>query len=107
VESGILNSDEAERHPQRHILTAALGAGGEVVADSPETPVTLESGDTLILCTDGLWGLVQEPEILKVVEEHEAAAACSELVKMARERGGPDNITVQILRLSANGSSCH
>jgi PPM family protein phosphatase len=107
VESGILNSEEAERHPQRHILTAALGAGAEVVAESPETPVTLEIGDTLILCTDGLWGLVQEPEILKVVEEHEAAAACSELVKMARERGGPDNITVQILRLSANGSSSH
>lgn len=107
VESGILNSEEAERHPQRHILTAALGAGGEVIADSPASPVALEIGDTLLLCTDGLWGLVHEPEILKVVEEHEAAGACSELVKMARERGGPDNITVQILRLSANGSSRH
>ena len=107
VESGILNSEEAERHPQRHILTAALGAGGEVIADSPASPVALEIGDTLLLCTDGLWGLVHEPEILKVVEEHEAADACSELVKMARERGGPDNITVQILRLSANGSSRH
>jgi protein phosphatase len=105
VESGILNSEEAEHHPQRHILTAALGAGGEVVADSPETPVTLEDGDTLVLCTDGLWGLVPEPEILKVVDEHEASAACAELVKIARQRGGPDNITVQILRLSANGSS--
>jgi PPM family protein phosphatase len=105
VESGILNSDEAENHPQRHILTAALGAGGEVIADSPETPVTLEGGDTLVLCTDGLWGLVHEPEILKVVDEHEASAACAELVKIARDRGGPDNITVQILRLPANGSS--
>ena len=107
VESGILNSEEAERHPQRHILTAALGAGGEVVADSPATPVPLEGGDTLVLCTDGLWGLVHEHEILKVVDEHKASTACSELVKMARERGGPDNITVQILRLSANGNSPH
>jgi serine/threonine protein phosphatase PrpC len=107
VESGVLNSDEAERHPQRHILTAALGAGGEVTADSPDTPVTLQSGDVLVLCTDGLWGLVHEPEILKIVAGHKASAACAELVKMARERGGPDNITVQILRLPANGSSSY
>lgn len=107
VESGVLNSDEAERHPQRHILTAALGAGGEIVADSPSTPVALETGDALVLCTDGLWGLVHEPEILKAVSGHEASSACAELVKLARERGGPDNITVQILRLSANGSALH
>ncbi len=107
VESGVLNSDEAERHPQRHILTAALGAGGEVVADSPDTPVALQSGDALVLCTDGLWGLVHEPEILNVVAARQASAACAELVKMARERGGPDNITVQILRLPTNGSSVY
>jgi protein phosphatase len=107
VESGVLNPEEAEHHPQRHILTAALGAGGEIVADSPSDPMTLQHGDALVLCTDGLWGLVHEPEILKVVGAREASAACAELVKMARERGGPDNITVQILRLSANGSSRH
>jgi len=107
VESGVLNSDEAERHPQRHILTAALGAGGEIVADSPSDPMTLQEGDALVLCTDGLWGQVHEPEILQVVAAKQASAACAELVKMARERGGPDNITVQILRLSANGSSAH
>lgn len=107
VESGVLNSDEAENHPQRHILTAALGAGGEIIADSPDSPMTLENGDALVLCTDGLWGLVHEPEILKAVAGHEASAACAELVKMARERGGPDNITVQILRLPGNGSAPH
>ena len=104
VESGVLNSDEAERHPQRHILTAALGAGGEVSAESPVSPVVLENGDVLVLCTDGLWGLVHEDEILKIVGELDTATACNELVRMARERGGPDNITVQILRLSSNGS---
>jgi PPM family protein phosphatase len=107
VESGVLRSDEAEHHPQRHILTAALGAGGEVEADAPISPVVLENGDVLVLCTDGLWGLVQEPEILQVVTQHDASTACAELVKMARERGGPDNITLQILRLSANGSPRH
>jgi PPM family protein phosphatase len=107
VESGVLRSEEAERHPQRHILTAALGAGAEVEADAPASPLALETGDTLVLCTDGLWSLVHEPDILEIVSRRVASAACTELVKLARERGGPDNITVQILRVSANGASGH
>ena len=105
VESGVLRSDEAERHPQRHILTAALGAGAEIVADAPLQPIDLEHGDILVLCTDGLWSLIQEPEILEIVTKQPASAACKELVRLARERGGPDNITVQVLRVSANGAS--
>jgi protein phosphatase len=105
VESGVLSSDEAEHHPQRHILTAALGAGGEVAADTPASPVVLEDRDVLVLCTDGLWGAVQDAEILKLVSGHNASAACTELVKLARKRGGPDNITVQVLRLFSNGSA--
>jgi protein phosphatase len=105
VESGVLSSDEAEHHPQRHILTAALGAGGEMSADTPDSPMTLKSGDVLVLCTDGLWGLVQEAEILKLASSHDARTACAELVKLARQRGGPDNITLQVLRLSSNGAT--
>ena len=105
VESGVLSADEAEHHPQRHILTAALGAGGEVLADTPDSPVTLKNGDVLVLCTDGLWGLVQEPEILKLASGYDARTACAELVKLARQRGGPDNITLQVLRLSSNGAA--
>jgi len=61
----------------------------------------------LVLCTDGLWSLVNELEILEIVAGRPASAACAELVKLARERGGPDNITVQILRVSSNGASGH
>jgi serine/threonine protein phosphatase PrpC len=107
VESGVLRSEEAERHPQRHILTAALGAGSEVEAEAPASPLRLEAGDALVLCTDGLWSLVHELEILEIVVRSAASAACAELVKLARERGGPDNITVQILRVSSNGASGH
>jgi serine/threonine protein phosphatase PrpC len=57
----------------------------------------------LVLCTDGLWGPVHEDEILHAVTSQSASSACAELVKLARERGGPDNITVQVLRLSGNG----
>lgn len=104
VESGVLRSDEAERHPQRHILTAALGAGAEIVADTPLNPIDLEQDDVLVLCTDGLWSLIHEPEIMDIVSKKAASAACRELVQLARQRGGPDNITVQILRVAANGT---
>jgi protein phosphatase len=67
--------------------------------------MTLTSGDILVLCTDGLWGLVQEAEILQLVTSSDARTACDELVKLARKRGGPDNITLQVLRLSSNGLS--
>src|SRR5271169_1309432 len=63
VESGIVRSEDAESHPQRHILTAALGSGREVTPNVPEHPVPLEEGDTLLLCTDGLWGLVGDPDL--------------------------------------------
>jgi len=100
VESGIVRSEDAESHPQRHILTAALGSGRDVVPDSPLLPVTLEEGDTLVLCTDGLWSLVGEQEIATVVRSGTPAQSCDTLVKLALERGGPDNVTILVLRIS-------
>lgn len=101
VESGIVRSEDAESHPQRHILTAALGSGREVVPDSPLLPVALEEGDTLVLCTDGLWSLVGEQEIASAVRSGSPAESCQTLVNLALERGGPDNVTILVLRISA------
>ena len=99
VASGIVRSEDAETHPQRHILTAALGAGTEIVVDGGEQGVLLEEGDTLVLCTDGLWGLVSEQELGAVVNGNSTSKSCAVLVDMALTRGGPDNITVQVLRV--------
>ena len=99
VESGIVRAEDAETHPQRHILTAALGSGAEVAVDCPQQALVVEQGDTYILCTDGLWGLVSDPEILSAVQGQTAVTACQALVAMALLRGGPDNITVQLLRV--------
>ncbi len=110
VESGVLGSEEAERHPQRHILTAALGAGSVLVndtADAPTSPIAIQQGDTLVLCTDGLWSVVREPEILALAGRQGASVACKELVRLARERRAPDKITLQILRVAPNGSAGH
>ena len=102
VENGVISAEEAETHPQRHILTAALGAGAELLPETPQHPIGLENGDVLVLCTDGLWSLLAEDEIQSVVVRSEPPEACQALIKMTKDRGGPDNITVQVLRLGAS-----
>ena len=101
VESGIVRSEDAESHPQRHILTAALGSGREIIPDLPEAPIQLQEGDAIVLCTDGLWSLVREQDLAYAVRTNSPSQACLELVKMALDRGGPDNVSVLILRISA------
>ena len=101
VENGIVRSEDAESHPQRHILTAALGSGNEIFPQVSEQPVTLEENDVLILCTDGLWGVVGDQDLAQAARTRPLSDACMKLVRMALERGGPDNVTVQLLRVSA------
>jgi PPM family protein phosphatase len=97
VESGVISKEEAESHPQRNILTAALGTANDPVMDSPGRPEALRSGDALILCTDGLWGQVHDAEILSAIKGGNPEKAGADLIQLARGRGGPDNITVEIL----------
>lgn len=99
VESGLITAEQAETHPQRNILTAALGTNPDLIMDSPEHPEPLRPDDVLVICTDGLWGQVHDAEILDAVENKSAEQAGHDLIGLARERGGPDNITVEILRL--------
>jgi len=100
VEAGMLSREEAEKHPQRNILTAAVGTAPELMMDSPGRPESLQAGDVLLICTDGLWGQVHDAEILTTVEKHKKLEdAGRELIELARERGGPDNITVSTMRL--------
>jgi len=99
VENGLISPTEAEAHPQRHILTAALGAGSETSPEISAQPVSLQKDDVLVLCTDGLWGLVSEAEIQSAVRENSPTEACRILVQMAKTRGGPDNITLQVVRV--------
>lgn len=102
IDQGVITPEEAFTHPQRHVLTAALGTHKEISADFSPYPIPLQPGDTFVLCTDGLWGQVDNNEILSAVTNGTAAEACKQLINIAKNRGGPDNITVQILRLAAD-----
>ena len=99
VESGMISAEQAETHPQRNILTAALGTNPDLIMDTPGQPEPLRPEDVLLICSDGLWGQVRDPEILDAVDNKSAEQAGRDLIELARERGGPDNITVEILRL--------
>lgn len=86
---------EAARHPYRNVITRCLGMQTEIEADTMH--LMWQQGDRLLLCTDGLSGLVSDEEIAKISCVHEdPQIACQELVDLALERGGNDNVTVII-----------
>ena len=100
VETGIIRAEDADNHPQKHVLTAAVGIAEEIEPDFSSDPLALEKSDVLLLCTDGLWGQISEPELQDALASQAPAEACRSLVQLAKDHGGPDNITLQIVRLS-------
>ena len=98
VRRGILTSAEAEESDMQSVLLRALGAQAEIEVDAEEH--TLFPRDVLMLCSDGLTRMVTEPEIAGTLQaETDPTRAAEKLVALANERGGPDNITVVIVRL--------
>jgi len=98
VETGIIRAEDAESHPQKHVLTAAVGIAEDIQPDFSVEPMPVEKSDVLLLCTDGLWGQVSEPEMEQALSQS-PSAACRSLVQLAKDHGGPDNITLQVARL--------
>lgn len=91
-----ITPQEAARHPYRNVITKCLGMQMDVEPDT--MLVSWSPGDRLLLCSDGLSGLVSDEEMLKVVTDVAAPQeACEQLVALANERGGFDNITVILL----------
>jgi len=103
VMEGEISQAEAETHPHRSILTRALGVDQSVQVD--EGDVEVAAGDRLLLCTDGLTGMVPEGQIREILlESAEPQEAVEKLVKVANRAGGIDNITAVILDFSEDGS---
>jgi len=99
VRVGIVRPRDAETHPDRNVLLRAMGIGQQLQPDAPSQPLELRDGDRVLLCTDGLWGVVGDEQLRAVLQEFSPADACNELVRRSKERGAPDNVTVQILKL--------
>ena len=102
VDSGRITEEEANKLPTKNLILQALGPSPTL--DVVETRHAVARGDKVLLCSDGLSGLVESAEIASVVtEERDLSTACQRLVDLSNERGGPDNITVIIACVTGDG----
>ncbi len=100
VEEGVITEAEAEDHPQKNVILSSLGSEKTAKIDLFEH--TLEAGDLLLLCTDGLTRHVSDSEICQILQELPPAEATDKLVELANLRGGQDNISVILVRYVAH-----
>ncbi|MDQ3953070.1 MAG: protein phosphatase 2C domain-containing protein, partial [Actinomycetota bacterium] len=102
VREGRLSAEEAANHPQRSIITRALGVDANVQVDVLEE--RLDEGDKILLTSDGLTAMVDPSEIAAVLgREDDPQAAADSLVAMANDAGGEDNVTVLVLHVRDDG----
>ncbi len=99
VKAGILSPEQARSHPNRNVISRALGVRPSVELFTWPEPVELLDGDTFVLCSDGLHDPVSEDEIRAACAAADPAAACRMLVDLAKQRGGYDNISVGVIRV--------
>ncbi len=104
IDAGEITEEEAEQSERRNIILQALGPEPSIRTEITHQQV--RKGDTLVLCSDGLSGLVRPDEIARVVtEEKDLKMACKRLIDRANNNGGPDNITVVIARFEGEALS--
>jgi PPM family protein phosphatase len=102
VDTGALTEEQARRSHQRNVILQALGT--QATVDVALTYEELRRGDLVLLCSDGLSGVVEPEEIARYAAEYPSPPElCDALVRLANERGGPDNITIAVARLAGPG----
>ncbi|HUA49816.1 MAG TPA: Stp1/IreP family PP2C-type Ser/Thr phosphatase [Solirubrobacteraceae bacterium] len=102
VRRGKLTEEQAAEHPQRSIITRALGPEPDVEVDTWTYPA--RAGDVILLCSDGLTSMISEEQVREILASHDNLdEAADELISEANEAGGRDNITVVLFRLEEAG----
>lgn len=96
LDSGQITKEEFENYPKKNIITRALGIDEKVEIDFDFTDVA--EGDLLLLCTDGLSGLLSDEEIYNIYRNTDFELLCDEYIKAANEKGGYDNITAVVMK---------
>ena len=95
VERGEIAAEAADRHPNRHIISRAVGILPDLELDRAEGDV--QSGDRFLVCSDGLTEVVEDTEISGCLKRLAPAAVCNELLQLALARGAPDNVTLAVV----------
>ncbi len=94
---GLITADELRSHPRRNVLSMSINAQREAVATYTNV-FTWQPGDSVVLCSDGLWGPVADLQIQSAVLEYRPQQAAERLVQLANDNQGPDNISVIVAR---------
>ncbi|HPT51262.1 MAG TPA: protein phosphatase 2C domain-containing protein [Accumulibacter sp.] len=98
LRAGIIDAEEARQHPVRNVLLRSLGTQDQLGVDARRggSPTV---GESFVLCSDGLYETIGPEEIARAVTDREPEVACRELIELARERGGRDNISVGVVAI--------
>ena len=94
VRDGQLTPEQARSDPRRNVVTRSIGVSAHVEIDAQRFEALMRDGGTLLMCSDGLHGLIPDPELGALASEADLAHACRQAIALANSRGGPDNITV-------------
>jgi protein phosphatase len=104
VAQGVITTAEAEKHPDRNVLTRAMGTHNKVEIDVAVLSQTFRDEDRLLLCTDGLYDYLSSDEIAQLLLIPTLNEAAQQLVELAKQRGGHDNITVLLVERVSNNT---
>jgi len=102
LDYGMITPEQAKIHPQKNILTNALGTNPEILVDVSDILFPIQIGDSYLLCSDGLYEKITDDEILHIILNNSLEEACVALVDAANGRGGNDNISVIVLAIQNN-----
>ena len=104
VRRGVITREEARVHPDKNVILRAIGVRRDVQVASWPQPFGVRAGDRFLVCSDGLYDLVEDADILDTVLAYDTQQACDRLVALAREHGGFDNISVAVLAIAPSST---
>ncbi|MBN2796726.1 MAG: Stp1/IreP family PP2C-type Ser/Thr phosphatase [Clostridia bacterium] len=97
IKRGEINRSEARNHPKRNVITRAVGSDPEVLVDY--AAYSLSETEKVLICSDGLTGKITDNELLEIILKNDLQEAVDQMIQLANERGGSDNISVILLSL--------
>jgi len=100
LDNGSITEEEAAIHPNKNVITRALGTAPKVEIDT--FSIDLSSISKIMLCTDGLTNSLSKEEIYEIITKNDCESSCSKLIELSKERGGRDNISVIIFEGECN-----
>jgi PPM family protein phosphatase len=95
---GLLSAERAKNHPERSILTRSLGR--ELIAAVDRISFPIAGGDVLLVCSDGLYNVLEDEELRQTTADKDASKACTDLIEAANACGAPDNVTVAVVQIT-------